>query len=89
MPFCNNYLKIIFYKPSQPHTLSTYLLTAIPNGKTLMQNGVFVGISQRLASYQAKTAFVVTGAADKVLKRWALPVHTLAASGLSESTTYV
>ena len=45
-----------------------------------------VCVSQRLATYQSKIAFVVTGSADKVIKRWALPTHAWegkAAKGLA------
>ena len=66
--------------PSQHPVLQTRLtIHPLNTSSHIHVIDAFTGISQRLATYQAKTAFVVTGAADKVLKRWALPVHTLAA----------
>lgn len=45
-----------------------------------------VCISQRQATYQSKLAFMISGAGDKILKRWPLPVHSFlipAARGMS------
>lgn len=36
-----------------------------------------VCVSQKLATYQSKIAFMISGAGDKILKRWPLPVHSL------------
>ena len=36
-----------------------------------------VCVSQKIATYQSKIAFMISGAGDKILKRWPLPVHSL------------
>ena len=43
-----------------------------------------VCISQRQATYQSKLAFMISGAGDKILKRWALPVHSFQADSDSK-----
>lgn len=37
-----------------------------------------VCMSQRIATYTSKIAFMISGAGDKILKRWPLPVHSFA-----------
>jgi U3 small nucleolar RNA-associated protein 13 len=37
-----------------------------------------VCVSQNKATYASRAAFVASGAADKILKRWALPTHSFA-----------
>jgi U3 small nucleolar RNA-associated protein 13 len=38
-----------------------------------------VALSQRASNYSSNQAFVVSGAGDKILKRWAVPVRSIAA----------
>jgi hypothetical protein len=39
-----------------------------------------VCVSQKVSTYQSKIAFMISGAGDKILKRWPLPVHSFVPS---------
>ena len=41
-----------------------------------------VCVSQRSATYQSKLAFMISGAGDKILKRWPLPVHSFTSGSI-------
>lgn len=47
-----------------------------------------VCVSQSKATYASRAAFVASGAADRILKRWALPVHSFS-SGSSSAAKLV
>ena len=45
-----------------------------------------VCISQRHATYQSKIAFMISGAGDKILKRWPLTASTFVQTSVSMSS---
>lgn len=54
--------------------MATYDCVALGEGHTEAVGAV--NISHNPASYASRKAFAVSGAGDKILKRWNLPVHT-------------